>query len=219
MIYLVGSTKGGVGKTTAAVNLAAWLARSGRRVLVVDADAQQHATQWVVSRVDPALLGTIRVAQARGRQTGALIEHYARDSDDTVVDAGGRDSFELRGAMTVAHALLSPVVPSQFDLYAARDTAALITESRLFNEELRAYVFINKASPNWVLKSDAEQARRFLDEMSHVHRLLAAQICLRRAFATSVEEGRAVFEMGRRGAQAGAEFEALCEELAAQVTV
>ena len=39
--------KGGVGKTTTAVNVAAGLARMGRRVLLVDLDAQAHATQSV----------------------------------------------------------------------------------------------------------------------------------------------------------------------------
>jgi chromosome partitioning protein len=44
--------KGGVGKTTTTVNLAAALAASGRRVLVVDLDAQAHATLYL--GVDPA---------------------------------------------------------------------------------------------------------------------------------------------------------------------
>ncbi|MFZ0548644.1 MAG: AAA family ATPase, partial [Candidatus Promineifilaceae bacterium] len=43
-IYAVAMQKGGVGKTTSVVNIAAFLARSGCRVLIVDMDPQANAT-------------------------------------------------------------------------------------------------------------------------------------------------------------------------------
>ena len=54
MIYAIVNMKGGVGKTTTAVNLGAALARSGKSVLVVDLDPQANATGWIGADQPPA---------------------------------------------------------------------------------------------------------------------------------------------------------------------
>jgi chromosome partitioning protein len=99
-IYAVANQKGGVGKTTTAINLAACLAEAGERALVVDLDPQANATSGLGERangtssydlLDGAPLGDLTkptrfqnlfLVPAKAELAGAVVELARRDEGD-----------------------------------------------------------------------------------------------------------------------------------------
>jgi chromosome partitioning protein len=79
-IYAVANQKGGVGKTTTAINLAACLAEAGERALVVDLDPQANATSGLGMRAN----GTSSYDLLDGAPLDALAKHTRFDNLDLV---------------------------------------------------------------------------------------------------------------------------------------
>src|SRR3954471_11589905 len=104
MILAIGGEKGGSGKTTIAVHIAAIGAAEGKDVLLVDADPQQSAAQWTARRADLHPEATpIRCVSLHGNRIQGEIADLGRRYELVIVDTGGRDSPELRCALVVAN--------------------------------------------------------------------------------------------------------------------
>ena len=114
-MILVASSKGGVGKTTLATNLAARYAVDGKRTVLVDADRQASSMHWCEKRagMDSAVLpidGTQRDWK----------DEIPDDAPRVIIDApAGAMADDLKGFLDEADGVLVPVLPSTIDIEAS----------------------------------------------------------------------------------------------------
>lgn len=207
MIVLVGGEKGGTGKTTLATHLAALRAGAGRDVMLVDTDRQGSASFWGTVR-DEVLPGPrpVRCVQVFGKGVARQVADLATRFDDVVMDAGGRDSVELRGAMVVADRMFVPVQASQFDVWTLERMDELVGQALAINPELRAGVVINRASTHPRVQ-EADEARRLVEEFENLE-FTGVVVRDRIAYRRAASEGLAVTEAVEPDPKAVAEMEA-----------
>lgn len=209
MILTVGNTKGGVGKTTLALNLAVSRALAGRDVWLVDADRQGTAQTAVALRSEAGCQPCLACAQyADGPTLRTQVQHQARKYQDIVIDAGGRDSTALRAALVLSDVVLVPFQPRSYDVWALADIANLLDEARSVRDGLKAFAVLNFADPGENSVDNQEAAAAVADYPQFEY--LATPIRRRKAFANAAGRGLSVLESSPRDAKA-------CDELMALV--
>jgi chromosome partitioning protein len=208
MILTIGNTKGGVGKTTLAVQLAIAAALAGRDVWLIDGDRQGTATAAVAARAEAGRQPGIACAQyPDGPTLRAQVQQQRSKFHDIIIDAGGRDSTALRAALVVSDVLLVPFAPRSYDVWALEDMAALVDEARSVRDGLRAYAILNLADPGEHSADNAEAAAAVAAVPQFEY--LAAPIRRRKAFSNAGGAGLTVTELVPRDPKACAELDTL----------
>lgn len=208
MIITVGNTKGGVGKTTLAVQLAIARALAGRDVWLVDGDRQGTAAAAIAARAEAGRKPGIACAQyPDGTALRGQVQQQGGKWQDIIIDAGGRDSTALRAALVLSDVLLVPFAPRSYDVWALDDMAALVDEARSVRDGLQAYAVLNLADPGDHSADNAEAAAAVADVPQFEY--LPTPIRRRKAFSNAGGAGLAVTELTPRDPKAVAELEAL----------
>jgi len=210
-IVTVGSTKGGVGKTTISINLAISRALAGRDVWLVNADRQETASIALTIRAEAGRQPTVATAQyVDGASLRAQVQHQRNKFDEIIIDAGGRDSTSLRAALLLTDVLLVPFQPRSLDVWAVSDIAALVEEANAIRlEPVVAYAFLNLADPAGLDNREAADAIAAFPQF----RLLNAPIKRRKSIANAAGLGQSVLEYSPRDEKAVSEINELLEAI------
>ncbi len=207
MIYTIGGIKGGTGKTTIATNLVIMLAKSGRSVLLVDADDQPTATLFAAKRNETLGKPDFSAVRLREMDVFHQVQSMKERFDDIVIDTGGRDTKSQRSALAVTDIYILPFRPRSFDVWTIQDVVSVIEEIRVIKPNMKAVAMLNQTDAKG---SENEDVRRLFLEDEHIRKslqFLDAPIGSRKSFAHAASDGLSVVEYKPRDQKAIDELE------------
>ena len=211
MITVIGSLKGGSGKSTVTFNLAIWLAMAECDVAVIDADPQATLTDALEVRRDEGIQPMVERLEARRMDDRGGLE--ARD--EVLIDVGTASMDNLRQAISIADRLLVPVQPSQADIWSTQRFLRFI-DSAAGRHKPEVLGFINRGDTHRAVR-ESDEAAAALVSLPGI-RYLRPRLSQRTVYRRSFSEGLAVFEQEPRG-KGAAECNALAAVLYSELLV
>jgi chromosome partitioning protein len=183
--------KGGSGKTTLAVNLAAAAHLEGGRTLVVDMDRQASAFDWSAARQDGSSLEGLAVVKADKAMALPRFKEIARGYDYVFLDGPPRLGDVTQSAAVAADVAVLPIQPGPFDFWAVAETLESLDQADQIREQLgrapiRRVFVVNRAAANTRLAREAE------DELRKTGGEIAGVVHQRVAFPDAASRGESV---------------------------
>lgn len=197
MIVALTGQKGGVGKSTTAINLAVAALGRGKRVLLVDADPQATARTWGDVAAEAGHATPTVVAMGANMHKPGQLPAMAASYDLVVIDSPPRHGDVQRSALMIADLALLPCGASAADAWALAAALEVVNEARTLRDELRAAILITRKQGRTSL---AKGARNVLESSGLP--VLSTELGHRIAYQEAVAAGLGVTTYAPRDAAA-----------------
>ena len=184
-IILVATVKGGSGKTTVSVNLAAALAGSGVPVSLADVDRQRSSLEWLSRRPSsaPSIYGLDWT-----REIGRIPSSAGVLVVDTPAALRGKQVEELVG---LADRILVPIVPSVFDESATRRFLGKLDDIRAVSKGGKPVGIVGNR-----MRAGTRSAERLSAFLATTRHRAVAELRDAQAYLDVAESGLGVFDRG-----------------------
>jgi chromosome partitioning protein len=208
MIIVIANSKGGVGKSTIAVHLAAWLHEQGHQVVLADCDTQQSSSDWL-HEARPEIK-TVRLANPD--QVLDELPAIARETDYVVADGPGSNTETTRMLLLCADLAIVPCKASMLEVRAlSQATKALKHSQTVRRGKPPAIIVLSMVGKNYRLTQDMKNAAAAL-------RLPVAKnaLTLRQVYADAPGQRVVVWQLGAQAREASRQIQQLFRELLPQ---
>lgn len=203
MIISFVNQKGGVGKTTTAINLGSRLIRKNHTLILLDLDPQGCAAKWHAVEGNLAF----NVIHQPTHLVPSDIEKLSEAYDFVIIDSPSTIDGITWKILAVSNMVIIPVSPSSLDLWACTDTLKMIKEVQQQHPDLVVKFLINRKIPGTRAGREIRQALATFKT-----RIFNTELCQRTSYVDALKLGVSVMQYAP-GSKAAAEVELFCDEL------
>ena len=208
MIIVIANSKGGVGKSTLAVHLAAWLHANGHSVTLADCDTQQSSSEWIRE----AAPGVKAVRLDNPEMILNDLPLLGQEADFVIADGPGSQTETSRALLLRADLAIVPCKASMLEVRAlAKATEVLRVVQDIRMGLPKAVIVLSMVGRNYRLTQDMKDAAASLNLP-----MATTPLILRQIYADAPGQGAVVNNLGAKAKEAANEIDHLFREILPQ---